>query len=242
MVKHYMYTFVDDERPNPLGGKCYDCEYCYIHGKKGMKIRFKHIRDKYSGKFKLYPKILNRMNNIRSDKPIFFCDCICYMHKDNTEENILEIFWEIKNNRYNTVFLSMVKNPIRYIELIKELPVNMILGVTVEANRDYPLLSNAPIQSERINQLIKLRKMLDSFKMSNKLFISIEPILKFDLLPFLNSILKINPDFGVAIGYDNHYNKLDEPSLKLTLALRNNLIIKGITVYDKTLRKAYWEK
>ena len=232
--KSLMFSFVGKKRPNPIGGHCYDCEYCYIHGKKGMKIRFKHIRDKYSGDFKLYPKILEKLRNIRSEKPIFVCDCIDCMHEDNSKENILDLFWHIKNSRYNITVILLTKNPSRFNELIEYIPDNVILGVTIESNIDYPDISKAPLQSERIKQLLILRENLDKRKMKNKIFISIEPIMNFDLIPFLRAIFNIGATFGVAIGYDNHHNKLCEPSLRKTMALRNNLKIRGINVYDKT--------
>jgi len=242
MVKDLMFSFVADERPNPLGGKCYECGYCYIHGNKGMKIRFKHIRNKYSGEFKLYPKILDRISNIRSDKPVFFCDCIDYLHKDNTTENILEIFYHIENNRHNTNFLSLTKNPLRYSEVLDSIPDNLILGFTTESNRDYPDISNAPLQSERNEAMLYIKGLLSLNDIENKTFISIEPILSFDFYEFLNIIDEINPTFGVAIGYDNHHNKLPEPQLRNTLVLKKNIIANRHTVYDKTLRGAWWEK
>ncbi|MBA7490154.1 hypothetical protein ES702_00689 [subsurface metagenome] len=237
-----MYPFVADERPNPLGGKCYECGYCYIHGKKGMKIRFKRIRDKYSGDFRLYPKILERISNIRSDKPVFFCDCIDYLHENNSIENILEIFYQIENNRYGTMFLSVTKNPLKYSKVLDSIPDNLILGFTTESNRDYPFLSNAPLQSERNDSMLYIRGLLDLNNIDNKMFISIEPIMEFDFYEFINIIDKINPTFGVAIGYDNHHHKLIEPILRNTLVLRKYLIARKYTVFDKSLRKAHWEK
>lgn len=242
MTKNLMYSFVADERPNPLGGKCYGCSYCYIHGTKGMKIRFKHIRDKYSGEFRLYPKILERIRNIRNDKPVFFCDCIDYLHKDNTKENILDIFWHIKNNRHDTIFLSLTKNPIRYIEFIKHIPENMILGVTEESNINYPIYSNAPLQTDRMLAMTELNIVLDYNSMNNKTFWSIEPALMFDYNSFLEIIENCNPTYGVALGYDNHKHKLNEPPLKDILSLRKDLMYSGFKIIDKTIRKAWWEK
>jgi len=240
MTKNLMYSFVADERPNPLGGKCYGCNYCYIHGKKGMKIRFKHIRDKYSGEFRLYPKILERIRNIRSDKPVFFCDCIDYMHENNSVENIRDLLWHIKNNRYNTTFLSVTKNPIRYIEFEKYIPSNMILGVTTESNRIFNNISDAPDNIDRFKAMHRISNN-DNIEYIPR-FISVEPIMSFDHDIFYAWIEEVNPVFGIAIGYDNHHNKLDEPSFKDTLSLRKTLIFDGFRVFDKQLRKAHWEK
>jgi len=235
-----MYSFVAEERPNPLGGSCYNCFYCYIHGSKSMKTRFKHMREKYSGDFKLYPKILERLRNIRSDKPIFFCDCIDYLHKDNSVDNILDILWHIKNNRYNTIFLSVTKNPKRYIEFEEYIPSNMRLGATIESNRVYNNVSHAPSNMKRINAMLDIVNN-DNIEHIPR-FLSIEPIMSFDYDIFYSCIEKINPVFGIAIGYDNHHHKLDEPSFKEMFSLRKNLIFSGFRVFDKSLRKAHWEK
>jgi hypothetical protein len=74
-----------------------------------------------------------------------------------------------------------------------------------------------------------------------KRFISIEPILDFDLDEFLEAIDDITPEFGVAIGYDNYNHHLPEPTLEKTMALIKGLEDAGIKVYRKTLRKAWNE-
>jgi len=239
MTKNLMYSFVSDKRPNPIGGKCYECMFCYIHGKRGMKSRFPNMKKKYSGEFKIYPKVLN-MNFNNVIKPMFFCDCIDWLH-ENMNTSILNRMLRWFKQHPNVTFLSLTRNPEAYHEIMYLLPINFIFGITIESNRDYYGLSKAPLQSVRIKQALQLRDHLNELEMTNKIFISAEPIMPFDLIPFIDIILAIDPDFGVAIGYDNHKHKLDEPTLKETLALRNNLIIKGITVYDKVLRKAWWE-
>ncbi len=239
--RNLMYKFVDKYRPNPLGGDCYGCTYCYIHGKKGMKYRFPHLMKKYSGEFKLYPLVLKNMFMKKIDKPCFFCDSIDHLHRNNSDENILEI-WDVIRGNENTIFISLTKNPGRYNDLIEHIPKNMILGTTLESNLNYPFLSEAPLQEDRIKELITLVDMMEYYNINNDLFFSIEPILKFQFLRFRDIIKRINPKFGIAIGYDNHFHKLAEPSLKDTLALRNTLKRLGYNVIDKTLQKAWWEE
>ena len=242
MTKELMYSFVSQKRPNPLGGKCYGCTYCYIHGHKSMQNRFEHIRTKYSGRFRLYPHVLRQIINVKSDKPVFFCDCIDYMHEDNAVGNVIEILLTIKDNKHDTLFLSLTKNPSRYIELIDYIPRNMILGATIESNINHPIYSNAPLQTKRIEAMRDLNYELQNQGMNNLTFWSIEPILMFDLNEFLNIIERCSPTYGVAIGYDNHNHGLNEPSYKDTMGLRHHLITYNIRVIDKTLRKAWWEK
>ncbi len=238
--RNLMYRFVGKIRPNPLGGDCYGCIYCYIHGPKGMRKRIPRLKEKYSGDFRLYPGKLKEMIKLKSDKPCFFCDSIDYLHRNNPDENVLEIWDAIKRNR-NVIFISVTKNPGRYNNLIEYIPKNMILGFTLESNLSYPFISKAPDQQDRISELIALVDMMEYYNLKNELFASIEPVLKFELFRFRDIIKRINPKFGIAIGYDNHNNRLPEPSLKDTLALRDILKKEGFNVIDKTLRKAWWE-
>jgi len=52
--------------------------------------------------------------------------------------------------------------------------------------------------------------------------------------------VELEPEF-IYIGYDNYGNKLPEPPLSMVLRLINALRSHGITVYEKTLRKAWYE-
>lgn len=238
--KSLMFDFVDKKRPNPIGGKCYGCTYCYIHGKRGMVNRFPNIKKKYTRGFKLYPDIINK-KLVNVVKPLFFCDCIDWLHIDMPNAIIARMLGWF--NEYPDIeFLSLTKNPMGYHKIMPLIPDNLILGVTIESNRNYCGISNAPSQSERISLMIQLEDYLKCWNKKNKIFISIEPIMPFDFYEFHDAIERINPTFGVAIGYSNNSVKLFEPPLKDTMVLRKNLIYDQFKVYDKTLRKAHWEK
>jgi len=233
-VDKYMYNFVDDYRPNPLCGSCpHNCIYCYIHGKKGMKHRFPRLREKYNGIIRLDERVFIK-NIIDRCKPIFFCDCIDYLSNEVKYEIILRI-WEWIEEYPRIKFLSLTKNPERYLRLIKYIPSNLIIGSTIESNLNH-FYSNAPKVNHRIRAIIDISK-----KISNDLFISIEPILDFNLYPFLSDIRIIKPNY-IAIGYDNYNYKLNEPSLATTKLLIEEIRKMNITVFEKTLRKAWWEK
>jgi len=72
------------------------------------------------------------------------------------------------------------------------------------------------------------------------LFISIEPILEFYTLFFVEYIRRIKP-WAVAVGYDNYNHKLPEPDLKKTEKLISELR-KFTIIYRKTIRNAWWER
>jgi len=159
-------------------------------------------------------------------------------------------FWifrmlEVERANPGVDFLHLTKNPGRYFELSNfvepagltafRFPGNAILGATIESNRDYGNLSKAPPQGERLRWMARLAGG------PNRLFVSVEPVLDFDLDEFAHGIREIKP-WAVAVGYDNYSNRLPEPGLEKTAELIGLLEGAGIRVYRKTLRGAWWER
>ena len=141
----------------------------------------------------------------------------------------IEKVLEVIRMRPHTYFLLLTKNPKRYLSF--NLPVNTVAGATIESNRDYPSLSRALPQSERIDAMKKLTHKHKA--------VVVEPILEFDLDEFTEAIREISPSF-VYIGYDNYGFKLPEPRLEKTIEFINKL--RGFTdVRVKTIRKAWYE-
>jgi len=127
-------------------------------------------------------------------------------------------------------FLFLTKNPKRYLEFEDKLSDNVVLGVTLETNRDYKL-SRAPTPRERYEAMIRLGWMWKA--------VVIEPILDFDE-EFIDWIYNISPEI-VYVGYDNYGNNLPEPKLEKTKILLEAL--ESITdLRPKTIRKAWYEK
>lgn len=125
-------------------------------------------------------------------------------------------------------FLLLTKNPRRYLEL-GDLPSRVFLGATIESNRDYSSLSNAPPQSHRIEFMKKIAH-------DNKALV-VEPILDFDLEEFTMAVKEVSPSF-IYIGYDNYRCNLPEPPLEKTLEF-----IKKVSKYTEvrlgTIREAW---
>jgi hypothetical protein len=128
-----------------------------------------------------------------------------------------------------TEFLFLTKNPARYLSCEDGFSFNMIFGATIETNRSTALFSNAPDPYERYTAMRDLQVERD------QKFISIEPIMDFDLDTLAPMIYGINP-YATAIGYDNHNCNLPEPSLEKTMNLIARLE-KFTKVYRKTLRE-----
>ncbi len=98
----------------------------------------------------------------------------------------------------NTKFLLQSKDPRVFPHLV---PDNVYLGTTLESNVDYEV-SLAPSPFIRCRDL---RNVEHPHK-----FISIEPIMDFDLETLVRWIKDVRPEI-VEVGADNYHNDLPEP-------------------------------
>jgi len=103
-----------------------------------------------------------------------------------------------------TRFLIQSKNPGCFHQWKLPIPPNVYLGTTIETNRDYHL-TKAPPPIERYTQL-------EGYPHPHK-FLSIEPIMDFDLDTLLEWVIRIRPEI-IEVGADNYHNRLPEPSVK----------------------------
>ncbi len=134
------------------------------------------------------------------------------------EENMEKILRVIKGYPDRTFFFQ-TKNPSWFNRY--SFPDNVILGITLESNRWYKEISNAPTPFVRINDFYRL-------KHPRKIF-TIEPILDFDFPLFLGWLKQFKPE-RIYVGYDTHktwwmkgkeriYLREYEPSLEKTKKL-----------------------
>jgi len=217
---------------NPVTGCLHECTYCWARRLALTKLK---NRERYADGFK--PKLNKEEFAIRFNEGEFIFvsdmgDLFGYFIPEEWISKVLDYVRKFPR----TFFLFLTKNPIRYLEFLDKMPPNAILGATIETNRDEDYLdfslSRAPLPSERIKAMKELpwpRK-----------FISIEPILDFDLEIFIKDIREISP-IMVYIGYDNYNNKLPEPPLQKTLELIKVLRREPMVVVEKTLRPAWYE-
>lgn len=127
-------------------------------------------------------------------------------------------------------FLIQSKDPSYFKQFQGEIPENCHLGITLETNRDigYEKISKAPLPSKRFKDFLYLDFLSK--------FVTIEPILEFDLDDFV-FILKMLAPERVYIGYDTKKTKLQEPSLEKTMELVDQL--KKFTIVKlKLIREA----
>ena len=93
-------------------------------------------------------------------------------------EWVVKVLTAVKQSPDST-FLFLTKNPRKYKDFVGLLPCNVVLGVTLESNREYSI-SKAPSPFDRY------RSMAD-IEFENKL-VCVEPIMDFDLETFVQWI------------------------------------------------------
>jgi len=219
---------------NPITG----CEHlcCYCWARELVERRLKYSTKKYRGGFrpKLHPDELNA--TFKSGDFVFVAD-MGDMFGDFVPDHWILKVLNVVSKHPETTFLFLTKNPRRYwvMKIVLRTFRNAVFGATIETDDDRLYaerrISSAPSPSERIEYMRSLRFL--------RRMVSVEPIIKFTP-KFWEHIVDIEPEF-VYVGYDNWRCLLPEPRLDETLELIDRLREHGITVYEKTIRRAWWE-
>lgn len=171
---------------NVIKGKCpHDCSYCYMKRFPQAELHFdeKELKtDLGYGNF-------------------IFVGSSCDMWADGIAERwisdtVNHCIWYEDNNRY----LFQSKNPKRFF--LFDFPEDTILGTTIETNRRYRNISNAPEPYNRAWHLAHKEMPM---------MVSIEPIMDFDLDVLVAWFENMKPDF-ISIGADSGNNHLPEPT------------------------------
>jgi hypothetical protein len=138
------------------------------------------------------------------------------------EQEITSIVSAIENSK--ALFLIQTKNPeifLHYREFFSM--TNVVHGVTIESNRCWNG-SKAPCPVFRYSAI-----KTDTHPHK---FLSIEPIMDFDLDIFTEWVMDINPEI-IEIGADNYHNNLTEPSPEKLAEFIKQLEDAGLNVKQK---------
>lgn len=204
--KGNMYPWVTHMHSH-LGGACpHKCGYCYVqtnpHG----------VHPRWKGDIRLIEDELKV--NYGSGKTIFIehmGDLFAEGVKDTWIRQILKHCREYPTNNY----ILQTKNPQRAWSHVFQFPSRVMVGTTIETNRTYKNTS-APASEFRYKEMM-------NFKDSGfRRFITIEPIMDFDLEVLVGWLKDIKPDF-VNVGADSKGCNLPEPSPEKVQALINEL-------------------
>jgi hypothetical protein len=171
-----------------------------------------------------HPERLNHyLPRTKNDQFIFVCSNadISFCNTEFLKQIVAKI--ESKPDR---TFLLQSKNPATFERV--SFPQNVILGTTLESNRDEYVFSKAPVFSQRYKDFVKInhpRKM-----------VTVEPIMDFDIEPFAAWIQEINPEM-VWLGFDSGKNGLPEPSLSKFYKFYEKLQNAGFKVILKKVKE-----
>jgi DNA repair photolyase len=203
--KGNMYEFITHTW-NTVKGECYhDCSYCYMKrwGKQNpVKFDDKELKtDLGSGNF-------------------IFVGSSCDMFAEDIKSEWIKSTIDCCKNFDNRYFLQ-TKNTERLFDLaflLNDLHDKQFsICTTFETNRDYPeIMNKSPKPTDRIKWFHS-----SGFADLDK-YITIEPILDFDLDEMLKAIKAANPK-QVNIGADSGNNGLPEPSSEKVLQLIEGL-------------------
>jgi len=215
---------------NPIVGCRHGCIYCYARELAEGRLKG---TPKYGEGFK--PKLWEPALKSRFHQGLVFVSDMGDAWGDWVPQEWIEKVLQVVRKSPRATFLFLTKNPGRYQGLLEVMPPNVVLGATIETNRLTDSISKAPSPGERA---IALRAIALGVPGYHRM-VSIEPILDFDLEPFVGMIKWIHPDF-TYVGYNNHHHKLPEPPLAKVKELISELG-KFTEVREKTIRKAWWE-
>lgn len=216
-AKGEMYDFVTHNLTH-LAGKCsHCCPYCYV---TEMGEFFPNVRKKYSGEIRIAPGTLGV--NYGTGNTIFVEHLNDLFAKPVPEDFIVQILghsFEYPDNDY----LFQTRNPVRCFEFLPLLPAGCFLGTTIETNNFG--IGDAPPPAHRA-------KAMSLLPPSFRKFVTVEPILKFNLASMVNLILESGAEF-VNIGADSKGCDLEEPTYSEVVALADALSELGIEVRTK---------
>ncbi len=216
-----MYSWVTHTHTH-LGGKCpHECSYCYVG-----KSRYGVI-PRYEGELRLIEKEFDV--NYGSGKIIFMEHMNDAFAQEVPTEFIDSIILHCRRYPDNT-YVFQSKNPERYLFHEYIFPKKTILGTTIETNRSITI-SKAPPPQDRFSGMKEFKRQHPNYQ----LFITIEPIMAFDLKEMVDNLVAVHPDF-INIGADSKKCNLPEPSKKdvqnliasiqeagLNIRIKNNL-------------------
>jgi len=222
---------------NPHVGCRFNCIYCKPSFQRLM--RFQKCADCKSYSPHAHEE---RLSKIPNSKNIFVCGTgdLAFVPPEYLDR-IIGAVRDHALSHPGTSYYFQSKHPgdvfPRLIASLKGLEERAILLTTLETNRDhgYDQISAAPPPS------IRARDFRAVFW--KRKIITIEPVIDFDLMPFLHMILPVWPE-AIYIGYNSKPNQvsLPEPSYDVMHALIRALSLAGIEVRRKDLRGGIGER
>lgn len=216
-----MFKSVKGKTWNPVKGCRHGCVYCWARYRAEDNLfRLDKYQDGFAPGF--FPAEMDR--KFKPGEFIFVTDMGDLLGDWVPDDWICEVLRVIRKFP-ETDFLLLTKNPSRFVMF--QIPPNAYIGTTLETNRDYGV-SKAPVPH--------LRFLALSSHPHPRKFISIEPIMDFDLGTMLSWVRDIKPEI-VEVGADNYRHNLPEPDPQKVKTLIIGLEAEVPTVHLKNSMK-----
>lgn len=200
-----------------LGGECsHKCKYCYVNN----PISGRHPN--FIGPIRLLDGSLDEFYG--TDKTIFIEHQNDLFAKDVPNDFIRQIIAHCLRYPNNT-YMFQTKNPQKIFKWMLFLPQNCIIGTTIETNREEYKTSEAIPVSMRHFHMCQIPSNF-------KRFVTIEPVLDFDVDILASWIANIKPDF-VNLGADSKGHDLPEPTVEKIMQFVEKLKSYGIELREK---------
>lgn len=218
--KGNMYPWVTHTHSH-LGGECpHRCVYCYVENPRFGRP------ERYKGPLRLIEEEFEVKYG--AGKTIFVEHCNDLFAEEVPSSFIKRVMAHCCLWPENT-YVFQTKNPGRYLKAGENegwfWPDKVILGTTLETNRFMDGISKAPSCIERAFDL-------STFYGVFPLFVTIEPVLDFDVELFATMIEEINPKF-INLGADSKGHNLPEPTVEKVMDLVAALKERGIELREK---------
>lgn len=198
-----------------LGGECpHKCTYCYVNS-----LPFGRP-ERYKGALRIIENELSVRYG--TGKTIFIEHCNDLFAAEVSQDFINRIIHHCNKWPENT-YVFQTKNPARYLTMDSLFPDGTILGSTIETNREIPGISKAPSPKDR---------MLAMEKLEARKFLTLEPIMNFDVDILAAWVDRIRPEF-INLGADSKKNNLPEPTVDKIMQLVSKLAEYGIELREK---------
>jgi protein gp37 len=214
-AKGNMYDWVTHTHSH-LGGECpHKCPYCYMNN-----TRFGR-HERYTGGIRLIQHEFEV--DYGKDRVIFVDNTNDLFAEEVPTEWIIEVLAHCQKFPENT-YVFQTKNPFRYKykPISNYFPPKRILGVTIETNRKTP--GTAPQAIDRAEWMAFV---------SDPKFVTIEPILDFDVRRLFELVKLCNPSF-VNIGADSKGHGLQEPTMEKVQKLIDKFNKEEIEIRQKS--------
>jgi len=207
------------------GGACpYGCPYCYVQAiakrfnNQAMMgpLRFQEKElneDYYAEKLKGKTLFIEHTHDLFNEDVERWM--ICKVLEKASDDVAPKIVLQTRNTRRAALYFHDYFSP------------DFIVGTTIESSVNV----RPDVQLDPIDRAIWLCKL--GCKTGAKTFVTIEPILEFDLKDLIDIIDRAHPDF-VNIGADSKGTGLEEPSAEKVLELIEG--IKGLGIEIRTKR------